>query len=88
MFIIFIHLAVTFFNAVAIDRDTPVNSAVIRVIDRVMISQSVHATHHASISPAKNTRFIKMAARIEATASFSKWEKWDKTLETSNLTTK
>ena len=61
--------------AVAIDRDTPVNSAFIRVIDWEMINQSVLPTHHASIFPAKGTRVIKMAARIEAGASFSKWEK-------------
>ena len=51
------------------------------VIDREMISQSVLPTHHASIFPAKSTRVVKMAARIEAGASFSKWEKWKKTLE-------
>ena len=61
----------------AIDRDTPVNSAFIRVIDREMISQS----HQASIFPAKSTRVVKMAARIEAVASFSKWEKWNRKLE-------
>ena len=67
--------------AVAIDRDTPVNNAFIGVIDRDMISQSVLSTHHASIFPAKGTRVVKMAARIEAGASFTKWEKWNKTLE-------
>ena len=55
--------------ASAIDSDTPVNSAFIRVIDREMISQSVLPTHHASIFPAKSTRVVKMAARIEAGAS-------------------
>ena len=58
--------------AVAIDRDTPVNSAFIRVIDREMISQSVLLTHQASIFPAKGTPVVKMAARIEAVAFFSK----------------
>ena len=66
---------------VAIDRDTPVNSAFIYVIDRDMISQSVLPTHHASIFPAKGTHVVKMAARIEAGASFSNWEEWNKTLE-------
>ena len=51
-----------------------------RVIDREMISQSVLPTHHASIFPVKNTRVVKMAARIEAGASFSNWEEWNKTL--------
>ena len=64
----------------AIDKDTPVNSAFIRVIDREMISQSVLPTHHASIFPAKCTSVVKMAARIEAAASVLKWEKWNKTL--------
>ena len=67
--------------AVAINKDTPVNSAFIRVIDREMISQSVLLTHHASILPANGTRVVKIAARREAGASFSKWEKWNKTLE-------
>ena len=65
----------------AIDRDTPVNSAFIRVIDREMISQAVLPTHHASIFPAKSTRVVKMVARIAAGASFSNWEEWKKTLE-------
>ena len=43
--------------------------------------QSVFPTHHASIFPAKCTRVVKLTARIEAGASFSKWEKWNKTLE-------
>ena len=59
----------------AIDRDTPVNSAFIRVIDREMISQSVFPTHQASIFPAKSTHVVKMVARIEAGAAVSKWEK-------------
>ena len=46
-----------------------------------MISQSVFPTHHASIFPAKSTRVVEMAARIEAGASFSNWEEWNKTLE-------
>ena len=46
-----------------------------------MISQSVRPTRHASIFQAKCTCVVKMAARIEAGASFSKWEKWNKTLE-------
>ena len=46
-----------------------------------MISQSVLPTHHASIFPAKGRRVVKMAAKIEAGASFSKWKKWNKTLE-------
>ena len=54
--------------AVAIDNDTPVNSAFIHVIDREMISQSVLPTHHTSIFPAKSTHVVKMAARIEAGA--------------------
>ena len=70
-----------FKNAVAIDRDTPVNSVFIRVIGREMISQSVIPTHHASIFPAKGTCVVKMAARIEARAFFSKREKCNKTLE-------
>ena len=65
----------------AIDRDTLVNSAFIRVIDREMISQSVFPTHHASIVPAKSTCVFKMAAIVEAGASSSKWEKWNKTFE-------
>ena len=65
----------------AIDRDTPVNSAFIRVIDRDIISQSVPPTHHASIFSAQGTCVVKMAARIEAGASFSNWEKWNKTLK-------
>ena len=68
-------------NAIAIDRDTPVNSAFICVIDKEMIRQSVLPTHHASIFPAKSTCVVKMAARIEASASFSKCEKWNKTFE-------
>ena len=64
------------FKAVAIDRNTPVNSAFMRVRDREMISQSVLPTHHASIFRAKGTRVVKMAVIIEAGASFSKWEKW------------
>ena len=58
-----------------------VNSTFVPVIDREMLSQSVLPTHHASIFSAKGTRAVKMAARIEACASFSKWEKWNKTLE-------
>ena len=75
-----VHLprGMSFHIAVAIDRN---NSALIRVIDREMISQSVLPTHHASIFPAKSTRVVKMAARIEAGAFFSKCEKWNKTLE-------
>ena len=46
-----------------------------------MISQSVLPTHHAPIFPAKSTHVVKMAARIEAGASFSNWEEWNKTLE-------
>ena len=68
----------------AIDRDSPVNSAFIRVIDREVISQSVLPTHHASIFPAKGTRVVKMAVRIEDGASFPKWKKWNKTLENFN----
>ena len=64
----------------AIDKDTPVNSAFIRVIDIDMISQSGVPTHQTSIFPTKGTHVVKMAARIEAGASFSKWEKWNKTL--------
>ena len=67
--------------AVTIDRETPVNTAFVGVIDREMISQSVLPTHHASIFAGKGTRVVKMAARAEAGASSSKWEKWDKTLE-------
>ena len=67
---------------------TPVNSVFISVMDREMISQSVLPTNHASIFPAKGTRVVKMAARIAAGASFSKWEKWNKTLKNSNLATK
>ena len=52
-------------SAVAIDRDTPVNSAFLPVIDREMISQSVLPTHQASIFPAECTRVGKMAARID-----------------------
>ena len=48
---------------------------------REMIRQSVLPTHHASIFPAKSTHVVKMAARIEAGASFSNWEEWNKTLE-------
>ena len=65
----------------AIDRDTALDSAFIRVIHREMINQSVLPTHHASIFPAKSTHVVKMAARIEAGAFFSKWEKWNKLLE-------
>ena len=60
------------------------NSAFIPVIDREIVidnSQSVLPTHHASIFPAKSTRVVKMVARIEAGASFSKWEKWNKMFE-------
>ena len=64
----------------AIDRDTPVNNAFIHIIDREMISQSALLTHHASISPAKGTRVVKMTARIEAGASFSKRDMWNNTL--------
>ena len=67
-----------------IDRETPVNNAFIRVIDREMINQSVLSTHHACIFPAKCTCVAKMASRIKAGASFSKWEKWNKTLENFN----
>ena len=59
---------------------TPVNSAFIRVTDMEMISQSVLPTHQDDIFPAKSTR-VKMAVRKEAGASFTKCEKWNKTLE-------
>ena len=80
---IFYHWSVVqcFFFAVNIDRDIPVNSPFIRVIDREMISQSVLQTHHVSMFLSKGRRDVKMAARIKADAPFSKCEKWDNTLE-------
>ena len=57
----------------AIDRDTSVNSTYIRVFDGQLISKSVLPTQKACV--------VKMAARIEAGASFSNREEWNKMLE-------
>ena len=65
----------------AIYRDTPVNRAIIRVIDREMINQSMFPKHQPLFFPTKSTRVVKMAARIEVDAYFSNWEEWNKTLE-------
>ena len=56
-----------------IDRDTPVNSIYMRIIDGQLISQSVLPTQKACA--------VKMAAIIEAGASFSNREEWNWTLE-------